>query len=61
MRQDQLAGKSTHSLTNKSVPELNDQPTYITANVTITHHTHYRKSCSFRFVENGDGQHGAFK
>ena len=28
-RQDQLAGKSTHSLTKKSVPELNDQPTYI--------------------------------
>ena len=27
-RQDQVAGKSTHSLTKKSVPELNDQPTY---------------------------------
>jgi len=27
-RQDQLAGKSTHSLTKNSVPELNDQPTY---------------------------------
>jgi len=28
MRQDQLAGKATHSLTKNSVPELNGQPTY---------------------------------
>ena len=27
-RQEQLAGKSTLSLTKKSVPELNDQPSY---------------------------------
>ena len=30
-RQDQLAGKSTHSLTKNSVPELNDQPTYVSS------------------------------
>ena len=28
-RQDQLAGKSTLQLKKKSVPELNDQPSYI--------------------------------
>jgi len=28
-RQEQLAGKSTLSFTKKSVPELNDQPSYI--------------------------------
>ena len=40
-RQDQLAGKSTHSLTKKSVPELNDQPTYISAGQILTFKTHY--------------------
>jgi len=32
-RRDQLAVKSTHSLTKKSIPELNDQPTYMTFTV----------------------------
>ena len=41
-RQEQLAVKSTLSLTKKSVPELNDQPSYICLGTAVLTCNQYR-------------------